>query len=97
MVKKFAAIALILLGFVEILYGILWGRLGIYAHEAPFALSLKLSELSDDQVHAFNHYLRLFKEQWYIVAVFGLVTVIIGGALLFADRKKKTNLTDQPK
>ncbi|MGZ4963772.1 MAG: hypothetical protein ACXWC8_14545 [Limisphaerales bacterium] len=86
--KKLICILLIVLGVVEVVYGLMWGGLQIYAHEAPFAQALRLQQLSDEQVHAYNHYIRLFKDQWHIVAVFGVLTVIGALALWRLDTKR---------
>ena len=59
-----------------------WGRMRIYTHEAPFARALQLLELSPAQGQAYNHYIDLFQQQWYIVAVFGVLTLIAALLLL---------------
>jgi hypothetical protein len=86
--KKLTAIALFLLGAVEIFYGVLWGRMRIYAHEAPFGQALRLQELSSEQQQAYNHYIDLFQDQWHVVALFGVLTVAAAAMLWFMDRKR---------
>ena len=75
--------ALLLLGVVEILYGVLMGPLLIYAHEAPFALAMKHTQWEPQQLIAFGHYIDLFKQQWYIVLWFGVATIILAVILWF--------------
>jgi hypothetical protein len=87
--KKFIITGLFLLGALEIFYGILWGRLRIYSHEASFAGALRLGELGPDQNRAFQHYIDLFQDQWHVVTLFGVLTIafaIISAFLWGADK-----------
>jgi hypothetical protein len=86
--KKIITILLLILGLFEIFYGVFWGRMRIYAHEAPFARALHSSDFSAEQSQAYNHYIDLFQDQWHIVAIFGVVTVVAALLLLSADRKR---------
>jgi hypothetical protein len=86
--KKFIPIILFLLGAIEIFYGILFGRLRIYAHEAAFAQALRLQDLSSEQQRAYNHYIDLFQDQWRVVAVFGVITVVAAVVLWFLEKRK---------
>ena len=79
---------LLLLGLVEILYGILWGPLRIYIHEAPFAESISLQMLSAHQVRAFNHYIDLFQNQWHVVTFFGAMTMVAAVGLWFTVKRQ---------
>lgn len=85
--KKLVTISLFLLGIVELFYGILPGRLHIYAQEAPFARALKLQELSPEQGRAYNHYIDLFQDQWHVVAIFGALTIAGSATLWISDKK----------
>lgn len=87
-VKKFLVIFLFLLGAVEIFYGFLWGRMRIYAHEAPLGQALRLQELSPEQQQAYNHYIDLFQDQWHVVALFGVLTIAIAATLWFMEKKR---------
>jgi hypothetical protein len=61
------------LGLVEIFYGLLWGRLQIYKFEIPMIRAL---ELTPNQYKAFGECITVFKNQWRVVAIFGVVNVI---------------------
>ncbi len=85
--KKAAIILLYLLGLVQLAYGVLLGRLQIYAFEAPFghAIGVKL-----DNARAFMHYIDIFKHQWDILTWFGALTLLIAAILtrdVFAKRR----------
>ena len=86
--KKLLAILLFLLGAIEIFYGVVWGRMRIYAHELPFGRALRLQELSFEQQRAYNHYIDLFQDQWHVVALFGVLTVAAAATLWILDRKR---------
>jgi len=78
--KNIGVVILLVLGIVEIAYGMVFGRLRIYAHEVPFAHAIQLNDKTSEQRHAFYHYIDLFKDQCGIVTLFGWLT--IGAALL---------------
>jgi hypothetical protein len=86
--KKLIIIGLFILGGVEIFYGVLFGRLRIYAQELPFFQSLRLGELSPEQRRAYADYITLFKDQWHIVAWFGALTLAAAVILLLSERKR---------
>ena len=75
---KVVAILLLALGTLEVAWGLLIGRLCIYGYEAPFIHALGHPNLSDMQIEAFAEYIDIFKDQWHIVAGFGLITLICG-------------------
>jgi hypothetical protein len=71
--RKILAISLVL-GLIEVFYGVLWGKLQIYKFEAPMIHALGLAP---EQYKAFEDYITRFKHQWKIVAVFGLANILI--------------------
>ena len=77
---------LCLVGAAEVFVGVLWGRLRIYAHEAPFAHAINLSLSSPEQTRAFNHYIDVFKDQWSIVTWFGVATFVLAVLLFRSPR-----------
>ena len=97
--KRVLAILLLLLGVVEIFWGVLWGRMGIYAHEASLSRDLRVSEFSAEQVRALNKYIDIFQNQWHVVAWFGAGTVVLAIILYYTDerylRKKKVQPNDE--
>jgi hypothetical protein len=86
--KPLIATLLVCLGLVEIFYGVFWGRMRIYAYEAPMVNALGLSP---EKHKAFGDYVGIFKDQWKVVAVFGLVNIllVIAGVLLSKRRTMK--------
>ena len=80
--------ALILLGAIEIFYGLLFGGAMIKALYSPMVKELNLQH---DQLIILLKYLDVFKTNWNIVAFFGLINVIVGVLLL------KSNLTNSLK
>ena len=83
--KNLALILLFLLGITEIVVGSFFGRLMIYAHEAPFGQAIGLTP---DRYQAFNNYIRLFKDQWNIVTLFGFLTIVLAASLIYVARKE---------
>jgi uncharacterized membrane protein len=81
--KKFL-VALLILGFTEIFYGVLWGRLQIYKYEIPMIRDLGLAQT---QFKAFGDYITLFKDQWRIVALFGAINVVLSILALVGTSK----------
>ena len=71
---KLPFILLFLMGLVEIVFGVLIGRLRIYAYVLPFFKDLGLST---QQAKAFNHYIGIYQDQWHIVAWFGVITIAL--------------------
>ena len=86
---------LCLVGVAEVFVGVLWGRLRIYAHEAPFAHALGYPSLSPEQTQAFNHYIDVFKDQWSIVTWFGIATLLLA-VLLFRSPRQLAPTPIQP-
>ena len=76
--RNTAFILLCLLGVAEIAVCTVFGRLMIYAHEIPFGRAIGLAP---DRYQPFNQYIRILKDQWSIVAWFGVLTIIL--ALMF--------------
>lgn len=76
--KKAAIIGLYLLGLVQIAYGVLLGRLQIYACEAPFGHAIGVNL---DNARAFMHYIDTFKHQWGILTWFGVLTLLLAAVL----------------
>jgi hypothetical protein len=74
------------IGAAEILVGAIFGPLGIYSYESPFARDIGVS--SDEQARVFGHYLSIFKNQWSIVSWFGAATIVIGLLQLFCFRQQ---------
>ena len=81
---RLVATSLALLGAVECFYGLLWGRLRIYSHEAPFYRAI--AKPGPEQNRAFNHYIDLFQDQLHVVAWFGLVSIAFAAGLLWIGR-----------
>ncbi len=70
-----------------VLLGFLFGRLGIYAHEAPFAGAI---ELTQPKYAIFNKYLEVFKMQWNAVGWSGCIMLAcIIGCHLIARKERK--------
>jgi len=82
--KTTAFVILFLVGAIQIAFGIIIGRLRIYAIEAPFWHELGLSE-QDSKV--FSHYIGLFKDQWHVVTWLGIITVLATGFLLWSLKR----------
>jgi hypothetical protein len=83
--KKLLGILLIL-GIIEIFYGILWGQLQIYRYEMPMIHDL---ELPPSHYKIFGEYITRFKDQWRVVAIFGVVHMIIFFLMLRLNAKKE--------
>ena len=81
-------ILLFLVGALEISVGLLWGRLGIYALEAPFAQAIGLSSSSPDKTGEFGYYITVFKDQWGIVGWFGVATIFLALLLSWTERQR---------
>jgi hypothetical protein len=88
MSKKLIVSGLFVLGGFEIIYGALFGRLRIYAHELPFFQALRLGDLSVEQRRAYGAYITLFKDQWHVVAWFGALTIAAAVVLLLSKRHR---------
>lgn len=87
--KRTAFVGLLLLGSTEVFYGLWWGRLRIYAYEAPFAKAVKSTDWSPEQYRAYGQYITIFKDQWGVVAVFGVVTVVLA-LLWYSSESRKS-------
>ena len=85
--RTIVLILLFLVGAAEVFVGMLWGRLRIYAHEAPFAQAIGLSSSSPEQTREFGHYITVFKDQWSIVSWFGVATISLA-VLLFRTARQ---------
>jgi uncharacterized membrane protein HdeD (DUF308 family) len=83
--KKSIAIVLLLLGAVEVFYGVIFGRGRIYAYEASFSQDMGFSP---EKSRTFLHYIDAFKDQWHIVAWFGVLTIAAAVLLLLPDKKR---------
>jgi len=81
---------LCLLGAAEVFVGVFWGRLLIYAQEAPFIQALGFPSISPEQTLAFQHYIGIFKDQWSIVAWFGVATLALTALLFRVSRPSAT-------
>ena len=88
--KNIGVVILLVLGIVEIAYGMVFGRLRIYAHEVPFAHAIQLDDKTPEQRHVFNQYIDLFKDQCGIVALFGWLTIGAAVPIWLVNRKKPT-------
>jgi hypothetical protein len=84
--KKTAFIILFLLGITQIAFGLIFGRLRIYAIESPFWHALGLSA---EHSEAFSHYIGLIKDQWHVVAWFGLIIILATSFLLWSHNQNK--------
>jgi hypothetical protein len=90
--NKFPSVVLMLLGSLEVFWGLFGGRIQVYFYEAPFSHELGYPNLSAAQIHGFNKYIGIYKDQWQIVACFGLATIVLGVFLYFnrpPDKKGK--------
>ena len=86
---------LCLVGAAEVFVGVLWGRLMIYAQETPFLYALGYPAFSPEQTQAFNHFIRVFKDQWSIVTWFGVATIVLA-VLLFRFPRQSITPPIQP-
>jgi hypothetical protein len=90
---KKVLVVFLLLGAIEIFYGVLWGRLQIYKFEAPMIHDLSLTQA---QYKAFGEYITRFKDQWEIVTVFGTLNIagsVIG--LILTSRASRAERTHE--
>jgi hypothetical protein len=76
--KKLLVILLVL-GIIEILYGVLWGRLQIYKFERSMIHELGLTQ---PQHKTFGEYITRFKDQWRVVAIFGVANLFVSILML---------------
>lgn len=83
--KNLAFILLFAVGVIQIVFGIILGRLRIYAIEAPFWHELGLTE---QHSKAFCRYIGLIKDQWHIVAWLGVITIFSTSLLLWSLKRK---------
>jgi len=83
--RRIVIILLFLLGAAEIAASFA-GAFRIYSLEIPFRNAI---ELSPDRYREFGRYIAIFKNQWGIVAVFGLLTIIIAAMLLYSPSLRK--------
>ena len=88
--KKFTSVALFLLGLFEIATGLLFSPLRIYAAEPALRQKLGLSSLSLEQQRIYYDYMSQFRQQWLIVAVFGLLTIAASIILGRRARERET-------
>ena len=95
MKKQIPFIALVGLGLIEVFYGILWGKMMIYAHEAPFSHALNGTKWTDSQAVAYRKYIEIFKDQWSIVAWFGLLTIVAAITWFLIERRIETKAKAQ--
>jgi len=89
--RKIAVFVLCAAGIAQVLLGVLVGRLRIYACEALMArdLGLRTEEGFAKYGSAFNDYMRLLKDQWYVVAWTGVLTLVGTAILLWSFRAPK--------
>jgi UDP-N-acetylmuramyl pentapeptide phosphotransferase/UDP-N-acetylglucosamine-1-phosphate transferase len=88
--KALIASALFFLGIVEIFYGMFWGKMRIYAQEGPM---LQVLGVAPEKHHFFLEYIRIFKDQWRVVALFGCINILLALILLIllkTGNSKKT-------
>ena len=76
--KTAAFVILFLIGAIQIAFGVILGRLRIYAIEAPFWRDLALSE---QHGKFFSYYIDILKNQWSVVTWLGIITVVATGFL----------------
>jgi N-glycosylase/DNA lyase len=81
---KKSVIALLALGLIEIAYGVLVGRLQIYAFEVPMIRDVRIQPT---EYREFGNYITRFKDQWHVVAIFGVTNIVI--ALFMYARTRK--------
>ena len=84
--RKFLFVTLIGLGAVEIAFGLALGRLRIYWLEGMMYRDLQLGNVNADR--AFLNYISHFKDQWYVVFWFGLLTVILACSWMYIDSRR---------
>jgi hypothetical protein len=85
---------LFLLGAFEIFYGAFWGRASVVTQGRLLSQELHLSDLTPEQVRAFEDHFVTLRCQWGIVTYFGVATIMIGIAFLMLERKKVTKSHD---
>ncbi len=73
MIRKIAYLMLFLIGGVQILLGLVVGRLGIKRHESPFWHELGLS---GEHSRVFTKYMGMFQDQWSILTWLGVGTIL---------------------
>ena len=90
-IRKIGLWVLCAAGIAQVLLGVLVGHLRIYACEALMAqdLGIRTEEGFAKYGSAFNHYIRLLKDQWDVVTWTGLLTLFGTGLLLWAGNKQK--------
>jgi len=88
--KKLVVYAMLLLGVVELFYGIFWGPMRMFPYEMPFYRAVLQPAVTVEKAHAFFRYVHIFEYQWHFVAVFGLAT--IGLAFLLDSCDTRSNL-----
>jgi hypothetical protein len=86
MKKKILYSILVVLGFLELWYGMLWGRMKVMAHEAGMWHDLGLS--AEKQGTIFSHYIGEFKDHWHIVGLFGVITILVALGLILITLKE---------
>ncbi|MDD4870107.1 MAG: hypothetical protein PHR77_06070 [Kiritimatiellae bacterium] len=96
MKKQIPFITLVSIGLIEVFYGILWGKMRIYAHEAPFSHEMNYTKWTDSQAVAYRKYIDIFKDQWSIVAWFGLLTIVAAIIWFLIDRRIEAKAKAQP-
>ena len=82
--KTAAFVILFLIGAIQIAFGVILGRLRVYAIEAPFWRDLALSE---QRSKCFSYYIDILKDQWSVVAWLGVITIVATGFLLWSIKR----------
>ena len=79
--KRWLLIGLFTLGALEISYGLIVGPLGILAREGTMYLDLVHNDGTESRAAALGGHIRALKDQWHVVALFGIANILFG--LLF--------------
>lgn len=90
-IKRIGLWILWTVGIAQVLLGVLVGHLRIYAMEALMAqdLGIRTEEGFAKYGSAFNHYIRLLKDQWDVVTWTGVLTLIGTVMLAWSSRSKE--------
>jgi hypothetical protein len=85
MIRRIIYVVLISIGVAEMIWGKLWGPLGINdVAGGPMATALGLQGATPAW-SAFTQYIKVFTGMWMVVFWFGLVTTVLGLVLMVHD------------
>lgn len=92
MITKIAYSMLFLIGILQILFGMVIGRMRIKALESPFWNELGLS---GEHSKAFSKYMGMFQDQWNIMTWLGVGTILAAVLLMKSYRNHGRHVESQ--